>query len=219
MNAPISISEILTAEIHLIEGVNFELLYFHPYNAVMAFTEDLRTFLKSDIGCKLVSFGSNDDAPKDRLLAGEDLRPIHDEARRIVDDAVISDIPFLASPGQIGLSSLIVANEYMIEGKLIWEGDSSTELQRQRHVPCINFHEYIKCRFSRDHKQMDLDTVLAQVDAVCNMIRQLKDGKFGCGNHVEDFEDLKKIHKKLKSCRAWGGGPHIDEKKKKRKRE
>jgi len=212
MNAPVSISDILNAEIQLIEGVNFELLYFHPYNSVMAFTEDLRTFLKSEIGSTLISFiNTTDENNPDhhdhhRILTGDDLRPMHDEARRIIDDAVVSDVPLLASPGQIGLASLMVANETLLEAK--------------QSQASIQFHKYIQHRFASDRKDHDIVNLLTQIDHVCSMLRLLKDGKFGCGNHAEDLEELKKIHKKLKACRAWGGGPSIEGgKKKKRKRD
>jgi cyclin H len=219
MNAAVSISEILNAEMHLIEGVNFELLYFHPYNSIMAFTEDLRTFLKSEVGSTLVSFMKTEDDPDShRILTGDDLRPMHDEARRIIDDAVVSDIPLLASPGQIGLCSLIVAGEALIQGTVMRQGDLDSEPQKQPQVPRINFHEYIKHRFSTDHKDQDIDKILVQIDQVCSMLCALKEGNFGCGN--PPIEELKKIHKKLKACHAWGGGPSMEgRKKKKRKRE
>jgi len=50
MQAPVTIQEILNAEVSLIDGLDFDLMCFHPYKAVLAFTEDLRTYLKSDKG-------------------------------------------------------------------------------------------------------------------------------------------------------------------------
>ena len=50
MNAAVMMSDILNAEIRLIKGIDFDLLVFSPYKTVLAYTEDLRTFLKSDKG-------------------------------------------------------------------------------------------------------------------------------------------------------------------------
>ena len=47
------------------------------------------------------------------------------------------------------------------------------------------------------------------------MLRQLKNGDYGCGNHKVDLAKLKAINKKLKKCRVWG----IKEKKSKKKRD
>jgi cyclin H len=98
MNAPVPLSDIIPAEISLLEGVNFELLCFHPYKAVLALTEDLRTYLKSEKGRLLVHFANG----SDRLIVGQDLKPMHDAAQDIINDVIVSDIPLLYTPGQIG---------------------------------------------------------------------------------------------------------------------
>ena len=36
------------------------------------------------------------------------------------------------------------------------------------------------------------------------MLKELREGKHGCGNHNIDMTEIKKIHKKLKKCRGWG---------------
>ena len=41
MQAPVTQTEIIDAEIALVSGVHFELLCFHPYKTVLAYTEDL----------------------------------------------------------------------------------------------------------------------------------------------------------------------------------
>jgi hypothetical protein len=91
MNSPVTLSEILPAEIKLLSGVNFELLCFHPYKAVLAITEDLRTYLKSEKGRSLVNFATGSDRP----IIGQDLKPMHDAAHSIVNDVIVSDIPLL----------------------------------------------------------------------------------------------------------------------------
>ena len=128
MNSPVTVSEILPAEIRLLSGINFELLCFHPYKAVLAITEDLRTYLKSEKGRSLVTFVDGSDRP----IIGQDLKPMHDAAQSIVNDVIVSDIPLLYTPGQIGLATLLVANEKQ-KGK--------------ENVPQIDLMGYLSHRF------------------------------------------------------------------------
>jgi cyclin H len=192
MNAPVTSSDIIPAEIKLLSGVNFELFCFHPYKAVLSITEDMRTYLKSEKGKALITFANE----KDRPIIGQDLKPMHDEAQTIVNDVIVSDIPLLYPPGQVGLAALMVANEQQ-EGK--------------EDVPTIDMLGYLSQRF----ENADLDGVSMVLKEVSNMLRELKDGKHGCANHDVDMQKLKGIHKKLKMCKLWGA----KEKKKKRKKE
>ena len=192
MNAPVTQSEILPAEIHLLSGIDFDLLCFHPYKAVLSITEDLRTYLKSEKGKSLVRFPDGSTRP----IVGQDLKPMHDSAQDIVNDVIVSDIPLLYPPGQIGLAALMVANEHQ------QEKDSNDS-------PQIDLLGYMSQRFE-EADQSSMTTVLHDL---CGMIRELKDGKYGCANHNVDLQTLKGVHKKLKKCRAWGQ----KEKKKKRK--
>jgi cyclin H len=189
MNSPVTHAEILRTEYTLLGGMNCDLLCFHPYKAVLAFTEDLRTFLKTSKGRVLVRFTNGEDRP----IIGQDLSPMHNAARALVDDAIISDIPLMYSPGQIGLAALMVANDQI---------DSP-------EVPKINILGYLEHRF----EEKDHETVKDQVTNLAEMLNELKDGKYGCGNHKVDLQTLKGVHKKLKKFR---GG---DKKKKKRKAE
>jgi cyclin H len=192
MNAPVASSEIIQAEIKLLSGVNFELFCFHPYKAVLSITEDMRTYLKSEKGKSLVSFVNE----KDRPIVGQDLKPVHDAAQAIVNDVIVSDIPLLYPPGQVGLAALMVANEHQ-EGK--------------DDIPTIDMLGYLSQRF----EYADIDGVSAVLHEISTMLRELKDGKHGCANHDVDMQKLKGIHKKLKMCRLWGP----KDKKKKRKKE
>mmetsp|Transcript_5796 Transcript_5796/g.16248 ORF Transcript_5796/g.16248 Transcript_5796/m.16248 type:complete len:91 (+) Transcript_5796:842-1114(+) len=54
MQAPVPQQEIITAELSLLQGVDYDLLCFHPCKAVLALTEDLKTFFKSEKGQTLV---------------------------------------------------------------------------------------------------------------------------------------------------------------------
>lgn len=192
MNAPVSLSEIIHAEIHLLSGVNFKLLCFHPYKAVLAITEDLRTYLKSEKGGTLVQFpdGSN------RLIVGQDLKLMHDEAQSIVNDVVVSDIPMLYTPGQIGLAALKVAND---------------QLAGKEGIPHIDIIGYISQRF----ETVDIAKMSSLLTEIGDKLQELKQGKHGCGKYNVDMQVLKGIHKKLKKVRLWG----IKEKKKKRKKD
>jgi cyclin H len=49
----------------------------------------------------------------------------------------------------------------------------------------------------------DVEAMLDTLRTICKMLRELKVGKWGCGNH-SDLGALKSIHKKLKKVRAWG---------------
>lgn len=192
MNAPVSQAEILPAEINLLSGIHFELLCFHPYKAVLAITEDLRTYLKSEHGKSLVQFPNGNQRP----ITGHDLKPMHDAAQLIVNDVIVSDIPMLYTPAQIGLAAMVVANE---------------DQQSKPDVPQINLLGYLSQRF----EQADQKSMTQLLDGICVKLRGLKDGKYGCANHKVDMQMLKGIHKKLKKCRLWGA----KEKKKKRKKD
>lgn len=189
MNSHVSSADVLRAEYPLLGGIDCDLLCFHPYKAVLALTEDLRTFLKTEKGRLLATFPNGEDRP----IVGQDLSPIHNAARALVDDAMVSDIPLLFSPGQIGLAALMVANEQIDKPE----------------VPRIDLLGYIKHRFDegKDH-----ENVKSRILRLSGMLRELKEGKYGCGNHKVDMEALKGVHKKLKKCRIGA------DKKKKKKR-
>lgn len=187
MNSHVTKDEILKAEFPLLGGIDCDLLCFHSYKVVLAFTEDLRTFLKTKEGRTLATFANGEDRP----IVGQDLSPMHNEARKIVDDVVVSDIPLLYSPGQIGLAALMLAN-----GNI-----------NKPNVPKIDFQGYVHFRF----KGQNHASVTSNVKTLCEMLKGLKEGKYGCGNHKVDLVRLKGVHKKLKKCRA------SEKKKKKRK--
>ena len=192
MNAPVTQAEIIPSEIHLLSGINFDLLCFHPYKAVLSITEDLRTYLKSEKGKSLVRFLNN----SDRQIVGQDLKPMHDAAQQIVNDVIVSDIPLLYTPGQVGLAALMVANE---------------QQQNKEDVPHIDFLGYLSQRFEdADHEEMR--NLLRDL---CSMLRELKDGKYGCANHNVDLETLKGVNKKLKKVRVWGSKEKSKKKRKK----
>lgn len=81
---------------------------------------------------------------------------------------------------------------------------------------------YIRLRFqdSTDSKvkvdKAAIDAVTRRVSKLGQMIRELREGKHGCGNHNVDMEKLKSLNKKLKKCRAWGASEKKESKKKKK---
>ena len=163
MNAPVTAADIISAELALLSGINFDLLCFHPYKAVLAFTEDLRTYLKSEKGRSLAQFRNGENRP----VVGQDLKPMHDMARKMIDDAIVSDVPLLYSPGQVGLAALMVAND---------------ELQKDANanVPNIDLLGYIQQRFDGKENSQYMKEELTNL---CSMLKGLKEGKYGCGNH------------------------------------
>ena len=191
MNSPVALSEIIPAEIRLLSGVNFELLCFHPYKAVLALTEDLRTYLKSEKGRSLVNFASGSDRP----IIGQDLKPMHDDAQSIINDVIVSDIPLLYTPGQIGLAALVVANE---------------KQKGRENIPQIDLMGYLSHRF----EGADIPRMRSLMIEIGTKLQELKEGHHGCANYKIDMQKLKGIHKKLKKCKIWG----LKEKKKKKRK-
>ena len=220
MNAPVRQAEILPAELALLSGIHFDLLCFHPYKAVLALTEDLRTYLKSDKGKALVSIdstasNSSGASSGTRPLSGKDLKPIYDEARNLLDDVVISDLPLLYSPGQVGMAALWVAQERVQQQQAAVDTASTTT---PALPPRIDLHGYIKQRF--DDSASDLFDILP---GLCDMLQALQQGQYGClpkstttttssdvaasdapATATEYMTTLKAIHKKLKKVRRWG---------------
>ena len=226
MNAPVPLNDILDAEIKLIQGIDFDLLVFSPYKTVLSYTEDLRTFLKTDKGRGLITFPPGHDdgdggGEQKRQLVGEDLRPMHDEAIKICDDVIVSDIPLCFAPGEVGLAALMIANEYVSSSHSNGD-DTTTEVNENSTSPQIDIMGYIRLRFqdSTDSKvkvdKAAIDAVTRRVSKLGQMIRELREGKYGCGNHDVDMEKLKSLNKKLKKCRAWGASEKKESKKKKK---
>ncbi len=227
MDAPVPIHEILDAEINLIEGIDFDLLVFSPYKTILSYTEDLRTFLKTERGEGLVSFPKEIGGAARRQLVGEDLRPIHDAAMKICDDVIVSDISLMFAPGEIGLTALMIANEYVSS---IGRDEVSTDVDGINvvdisHCPRIDIIGYIRSRFNANESEVNVDTaaidaVTRRVSALGQLIRELKEGKHGCGNYELNMETLKGINKQLKKCKSWGFSDkksRTKNKKKKRK--
>ena len=261
MNAPVPVRDILDAEVRLVRGIDFELLVFSPYKTVLSYTEDLRTFLKTERGARLVTFpddGRDDGGGRGHghrrghhhhqggrggrvELAGEDLRPMHDAAMKICDDVIVSDLPLMFAPGEVGLAALMIANEYVGivdaaerttrgsddngDGDGAAGGGVDGEGGPHRGPPRIDMIGYIRSRFQDATESSDANVDEAAIDAVTRrvstlgqLVRELREGKHGCGNYGLDMDELKGLNKKLKKCRAWGLPDKKEEKKKKKKK-
>ena len=226
MNAPVPVNDILDAEIKLIKGVDFDLLVFSPYKTILSITEDLRTYLKSERGKGLVKWTKGG---QQRQLVGEDLRPTHDKAMKLTDDVIVSDIPLMYSPGEVGMASLIVANEDVCTSSKgnnnNNEGGGEGGGGDKAESPEIDIMGYVRSRFEDTDESgvvvdsAAIDAVVDRVSRLSQLIRELREGKHGCGNYNTDMAELKGLNKKLKKCRAWGSSSSDNKKeKKKRKR-
>mmetsp|Transcript_24600 Transcript_24600/g.28342 ORF Transcript_24600/g.28342 Transcript_24600/m.28342 type:complete len:261 (+) Transcript_24600:392-1174(+) len=218
MQALVSAPDIIVAELHLLCGVDKDLMCHHPYKTVLAYTEDLRTYLKSERGRKAVMSTSVPGESSSRtpvIVSGEDLRPMHDNARLIVEDICVSDVPLMYTPGQIGLAAMLVANEDLKKKRD--ENAEKEKAEASTSYVKIDLSSYVKYRFEgRSEKEHALLKI--QMNELMAMLGELKDGKYGCGNHGIDMGALKVVHKKLKKCRRWGDNSGKDENKKKKKK-
>lgn len=177
MNAPVPQDEILAAELALIQGIAFDLLCFHPYKAVLALTQDLRVFLKSDKGKALVA---------GRPVSGQDLKPLFTQAKSTLEEAILhTDLALLYTPGQIGLASLLVAQEILNE-KAAGENNNTPPLD-------IDWHGYIQHRFESSPAKESTWQALQELRVVLKQ-----------PTPPIDMAALKAIHKKLKKVRLWG---------------
>ena len=215
LNAPVTIHEIVTGEIILLSGINYHLLCYHSYKSTLALTEDLRTFLKTSIGQQ--AFHSNDETNSDgvtaTILSGQDLKPMYDEARTLLNLIIVSDVPLLYSPGQIGIAALTVAHNEIMKTK-----------QRQEQIPILQedilCRVYLPSRFPNiDHTTLELlpNTIIS----IAHEIRTFQKQHEHITKNVEQYmTELKTVHKQLKKVRIWGNADvtKTNEKKKSKKR-
>jgi cyclin H len=207
MKAHVTIPEIIKSEIIVAAGCDYDFICVHSYRAVESYTEDLRTFLKTPDGRPCVN--------RD-WVGSADLRPLYEEARQIVEEVSVTDVPLISTSGKIGLASLFLANETLIKKRNdvissnIESKIDSGEVDDGKDSININFKRYLQVRFASDKNQdkgANVDTVWRDIEQLCASMRELRK------NQV-DIASLKLIHKKLKKCRG-----SEKKKKKKRKRE
>ena len=208
MKSPVPLASIITAELQLLNGINYELNIYHPYKTVLAYTEDLRHFFKSS---RSNNHPTNNNNNNNHKIGGEDLRPIHDTARQIVQDLVLySDLPLLYTPGQLGLAAMMVANQILVQ-KSTSSQTNPTNNNNTANVPKIDYTAYIKARFESQYTPEQIQQMIQQMKQICQHI-QLFLQKHNDNTTENNMEELKRIHKKLKQLRK------VKEKKKKKKK-
>jgi len=235
-NAHVSQEEIIAAELALIQGVAFDLLCFHPHKAVLALTEDLRTFLKSDRGKVLVvqqqqqqhnhhqnNNNNNDDLQRqqgtdaNRTVSGQDLEPLYARARDTLEEALLrTDLALLYTPGQLGLASLMAAQDILHEQQQRQQHDGTSEDPSSPSSTAllqIDWHGYVMHRFDTP----DADTKEKTWEALQTLRRELREAPNK--TVVADKKTMVSIFKKLKKVRAWGSNNNNTESNKKRKKE
>jgi cyclin H len=231
LNAPITIPEIVNGEIILLSGVHYDLLCFHSYKSTLAFTEDLRTFLKTSIGQQAFTIYNDTTTTSSRsnnmILSGQDLKPMYDTARTLLDLIIISDIPFMYSPGQIGIAALTVAHNEIVKQKNESLQQQQQQQQQQGQVISVDTdilcRVYIPSRFSNVDQNV-VHMVPETIIHITDEIRILQEQHAYRTNNVEPYmADLKSIHKQLKKVRVWGNttkedGKSSNDKKKSKKR-
>lgn len=219
MKSHVTIPEIIKAEIHLAAGIDYDLICLHPYKTVEGYTEDLRTFLKTKDGQMCVNR---------EWVGSADLRPLYEQAKVIVQELVVTDIPLIASAGKIGIVSLLLANDELIKkqklqpetAQLVKSGtndsnENGIEIgEKKEEAIKIDFMGYLKLRFKDTHEESQIEQISKEIDQICETIKQSN-----MRNSEIDLVALKKIHKKLKKCRNLeSGSSSLDEGKKKKKK-
>lgn len=212
MEAHVKVKEIVEAEVKLIKGIDFDLCCFHPYKVVLAFTEDLRTFLKSKDGRKFVTVVNKD------VVSGEDLRPIYDLARDIIQKLTFtSDVMLMSSPGKIGFVAMMLANEILaakdrnIKDENV-ASDNNVNSATGLAMIHIDFKGYLACRFANDKKQQEIEMLWTEIQNLFDFV------KISFDQEEPDMTTLKGIHKKLKKCRLWSKEDNGGKRKKKKRK-
>jgi len=143
----ISAADIISSELNLLAGLNFELMCCHPFRASKALACDLTRFFKK-----------HDETPE--LDWNRIMEDIHRRARTIYATASISsDIPFLFPPGQIAFASLAVA------------GEIELETEAGKWFSNVALKEYIRARFCNE-METELRSFEAQVDSISSKLRK-----------------------------------------------
>jgi len=210
LKAHVTVDEIIASELNLLEGIHSDLMCFHPYKTLFGYSEDLRTYLRSKDGRDAVSFSGDRGRDTNIMVSGEDLRPIHEEAWRVVEDSCVSDIPLLYTPGQIGIAAMILANEELEKSRdeekiMAANNEERVKTMEKSSFPRIDLHRYLANRFKHGRTEKEQEALQLQIANLTTMLGQLKSGNFGCGNFADlDMSAIRAVHKKLKKCKAWG---------------
>jgi len=138
------------------------------------------------------------------------LAPVYKEAQALVETVMYTkcgDVALIATPGQIGLAAMYVANQRLMAKakiKIDADGKGEGDSAGTEDVVQIDFEGYIKNRF---HEKKRRSKVWDRVKKVGTILEEES-------RWEQDIGFLKGINRKLKGCRVWG---KMDEKKKKKK--
>jgi len=268
LQSHVATHSIINSEIALINGINFDLLCFHPYSTILAYTNDLRSFKSKNPNGdgtfrRYVTIlddtaeGTNDEGGggaggggggtvaavvdglrRHTVNARDLLGPVFDAARKLVETVLCAkcgDVGLMATPGQIGLAAMYVANRRLMaaaKAKVIKVkedadkvkikeevdtdapdsggngsevGGSGSGSVKVENVVQIDFEGYIQNRFQ---EKKDTATIWMRVKEIGEILEKESGWE-------QDLVLLKGINKKLKGCRVWGA---VEGKKKKKKK-
>lgn len=143
MQAPVKTVDIVSAEVHLIAGVHFDLHCFHPYKTLESLTEDVRSHLKK--------------AGEHRV--SPDWKTIYDAARKLIDESLVQkDVALLYTPSFIGLASLVKAAADAI-GKFKENHSDDSD----QEGPVIPWQGYLEARFPQKDTHQLLDVTIPAI--------------------------------------------------------
>lgn len=164
-------------------------------------------------------------------MSARDLKPLYDKARQVLDQVIVSDLPLLYSPGQIGMAALMWAQDELLVKHHADNNDTSNNNNNNNDNaesssssrPTIDWMGYLKLRFPEQQNKVasSAEVMMTLLSKLKSMLSELPQGKHGCLNESpqvanEQLLQLKAIHKKLKKVRAWGTPKKLSGKKKKR---
>lgn len=229
LQSHVSIHSIINSEVALIKGIDYDLLCFHPYSTLQAYTDDLRSFKSKNSNgdgtfrryVSILDVGEADDGGGEAVEDGHGHRrhkvdardlvaQVYKEAQALVETVLYTkcgDVALIATPGQIGLAAMYVANERLIakaKAKIGADGSGKGGSAGTDDVVQIDFEGYITNRFMEKKR---ISKVWDRVKEVGTILEE--ESKW-----EHDMGFLKGINRKLKGCRVWGT---IDGKKKKKK--
>ena len=138
----ISVEEIEAAERTLLEGLNYEMMCFHPTDAVRLLASDLSDYFASSCDGPVAEYAYH---------LGED---VHARAQAVCYRALIcSDAPFLYAPGKIAFAAAKIALK-----SIDCEGLSGEEME-----------DFLLCRFP-DYSAGELGAFEEEVDEIVHFL-------------------------------------------------
>ncbi|GMH70564.1 hypothetical protein TrLO_g7614 [Triparma laevis f. longispina] len=230
LNKEVSVEEIISHELVLMEGVSFQLHQTHPFRGLIGFVDDLRQFSSK-----------KDWYP--RSASDRGFMKLHEMATLRLDDCTFSDMCLVYSPGKLIIVSVWMAlldlksglgyegegekTDMNVEDEEDVEEDENGNVVNERDWSKLSIEDYIVERFAELKKFDDVQTSALIKDAkeALKYVKVLRtDRTLNCCNLAEDCVDMKEVkaaNKKCKKERVWGkekekvvGGEEIKKEKK-----